>query len=104
MKKASILTLLPMLLFCAGIGSAAEKAPQRDLGYTEYYLKEFEAEVKRAGGNANTLFRNKNEALSRIQSLMKAYPNDPAVKALYDRARAALMMSKGDYQIGRAHV
>lgn len=98
MKKKSILTLLPMLMLCAGIGSAAEKAPQRDLGYTEYYLKEFEAEVKRAGGNANTLFRNKNEALSRIQSLMKAYPNDPAVKALYDRARAALMMSKGDYQ------
>ncbi len=98
MKKKSILPLLPMLLFCAGIGSAAEKAPQRDLGYTEYYLKEFEAEVKRAGGNANTLFRNKNEALSRIQSLMKAYPNDPAVKALYDRARAALMMSKGNYQ------
>jgi hypothetical protein len=98
MKKKSILPLLPMLMLCAGIGSAAEKAPQRDLGYTEYYLKEFEAEVKRAAGNANTLFRNKNEALSRIQSLMKAYPNDPAVKALYDRARAALMMSKGNYQ------
>lgn len=98
MKKTFILTILPMLLLCSGIGSAAEKAPQRDLGYTEYYLKEFEAEVKRAGGNANTLFRNKNEALNRIQALMKAYPNDPAVLALYDRARAALMMSKGDYQ------
>ena len=98
MKKASILTILPMLLLCSGISAAAEKAPQRELGYTEYYLKEFEAEVKRAGGNANTLFRNKNEALSRIQALMKAYPDDPAVKALYDRARSALMMSKGDYQ------
>ena len=98
MKKASILTILPMLLLCSGISAAAEKAPPRELGYTEYYLKEFEAEVKRAGGNANTLFRNKNEALSRIQALMKAYPDDPAVKALYDRARSALMMSKGDYQ------
>lgn len=44
------------------------------------------------------MFRNKNEALRRIQALMKAYPEDPAVLALYERARAALMMSKGDYQ------
>ncbi len=68
------------------------------MGYTEYYLKEFEAEVRRAQGSANTMFRNKNEALRRIQALMKAYPEDPAVLARYERARAALMMSKGDYQ------
>ncbi len=27
------------------------------------------------------MFRNKNEALRRIQALMKAYPEDPAVLA-----------------------
>lgn len=98
MIKKHILAILPLLALSCGIAEAAEKAPQRDLGYTEYYLKEFEAEVKRAGGNANTLFRNKNEALKRVQALMQAYPEDPAVQALYDRARAALMMSKGNYQ------
>lgn len=98
MIRKTTLSLLPLLALSFNAVAAPAMAPKRELGYTEYYLKEFEAEVKRAGGNANTLFRNKNEALSRIQSLMKAYPNDPAVKALYDRARAALMMSKGDYQ------
>lgn len=98
MIRKTTLSLLPLLALCFNAVAAPAMAPKRDLGYTEYYLKEFEAEVKRAGGNANALFRNKNEALSRIQSLMKAYPNDPAVKALYDRARTALMMSKGDYQ------
>lgn len=98
MIKKYILAILPLLALSCGIAEAAEKAPQRDLGYTEYYLKEFEAEVKRAGGNANTLFRNKNEALKRVQALMQAYPEDPAVQALYDRARAALMMSKGNYR------
>ena len=94
MMKKSVLT---MLALCSAIAGAAEKASTRELGYTEYYLKEFEAEVKRAQGNANTMFRNKNEALTRIQALMKKYPEDPAVLALYERARTALMMSKGDY-------
>ena len=94
MMKKSVLT---MLALCSAIAGAAEKASTRELGYTEYYLKEFEDEVKRAQGNANTMFRNKNEALTRIQALMKKYPEDPAVLALYERARTALMMSKGDY-------
>ena len=95
--KKSILALLLVPMLCGSAPAAAQKAPQRDLGYTEYYLKEFEAEVKRAQGSANTMFRNKNEALSRVQRLMKAYPEDPAVQELYERARQALMMSKGDY-------
>lgn len=97
MIKKYTFAILPLIALSCGISEAAEKAPQRDLGYTEYYLKEFEAEVKRAQGSANTMFRNKNEALKRVQALMKAYPEDPAVQALYERARAALMMSKGDY-------
>lgn len=98
MIKKSILAILPLLALGINATAAPQTAPQKDVGFADYYLKEFEAEVKRAGGNANTLFRNKNEALNRIQSLMKAYPQDPAVQALYDRARAALMMSKGNYQ------
>ena len=89
MLKKSILVILPLLALSFSAVAAPQKAPQKDVGFAEYYLKEFEAEVKRAGGNANTLFRNKNEALNRIQTLMKAYPEDPAVLALYDRARTA---------------
>lgn len=96
--RKSILLLVPIMALSFQAAAAPQKASTRDLGYTEYYLKEFEAEVKRAQGSANTMFRNKNEALSRIQALMKAYPEDPAVLALYERARTALMMSKGDYQ------
>ncbi len=98
MLKKSILVILPLLALSLSAVAAPQNAPRKDVGFAEYYLKEFEAEVKRAGGNANTLFRNKNEALNRIQNLMKAYPEDPAVLALYERARAALMMSKGNYQ------
>ncbi|MBE6410904.1 MAG: hypothetical protein E7034_09970, partial [Akkermansiaceae bacterium] len=95
--KTSLFVTLTLLALSFNAVAAPSMAPKRDLGYTEYYLKEFEAEVKRAGGNANTLFRNKNEALSRVQALMKAYPQDPAVQALYERTRVALMMSKGNY-------
>ena len=91
------LSMIPWLALSFSATASPQKAPQRDLGYTEYYLKEFEAEVKRAQGSANTMFRNKNEALRRVQALMQAYPDDPAVQALYARTRTALMMSKGNY-------
>ena len=96
--KKSIPMIVTLLALSFNALAAPQKAPKKDVDFANYYLKEFEAEVKRAGGNANTLFRNKNEALKRIQALLKAYPDDAAVLALYERARAALMMSKGDYQ------
>ncbi len=97
MKKSALL-LLPLLALSFNALAAPQTAPKKDVDFANYYLKEFEAEVKRAQGNANTMFRNKNEALNRIQTLMKAYPQDAAVLALYERARTALMMSKGNYQ------
>ncbi|MBQ3217411.1 MAG: hypothetical protein IJB33_00885 [Akkermansia sp.] len=98
MMKKNILMLLPLLALSYNAAAEPRKASTRELGYTEYYLKEFEAEVRRAQGSSNTMFRNKNEALKRVQALMQSYPEDPAVLALYERTRAALMMSKGDYQ------
>ncbi len=95
--KKSIPMIVTLLALSFNALAAPQKAPKKDVDFANYYLKEFEAEVKRAGGNANTMFRNKNEALKRIQALLKAYPDDAAVLALYERARTALMMSKGNY-------
>ncbi len=98
MKIKQILTSFLFAALCSSVFAAPATASKSELFRTEYFLKEFEAEVKRAQGSANTMYRNKTEALSRVQALMKAYPEDPAVLALYERARTALMMSKGGYQ------
>ena len=62
----------------------------------EMYLKEFEAEVKRANG-ASGLFRSKEDALGRIMILNEFAPNDSRVKGLFDRARACLLGSTGNF-------
>ena len=62
----------------------------------EMYLKEFEAEVKRANG-ASGLFRSKDDALSRIMILNEFAPNDPKVKELFERARACIIGSTGNF-------
>ena len=62
----------------------------------EMYLKEFEKEVKRANG-ASGIFRSKEDALSRIMILNEFAPDDPRVKELFDRARACIMGSTGNF-------
>ena len=62
----------------------------------EMYLKEFEAEVRRAQG-ATGLFRSKEDALSRIMILNEFAPNDPRVQALFKRAKDCVMGSTGNY-------
>ncbi len=62
----------------------------------EFYLKEFEVEVKRAQGGSG-VFRSKEDALSRIMILNEFAPNDPRVKGLFDRARACIMGSTGNF-------
>ena len=66
------------------------------IGQAEMYLKEFEAEVKRANG-ATGIFRSKEDALSRIMILNEFAPNDERVKALFERARACLIGSTGNF-------
>ncbi len=60
----------------------------------EIYLKEFEAEVKRANG-ASGVFRSKEDALSRIRILSEFAPDDPRVKDLFDRAKNCIIGSTG---------
>ena len=66
------------------------------IGQAEMYLKEFENEVKRAQG-ATGIFRSKEDALSRIMILNEFAPNDPRVKNLFDRAKACVIGSTGNF-------
>lgn len=60
----------------------------------EMYLKEFEAEVKRANG-ATGGFRSRDDALERIKILNEFAPDDPRVKELFERARQCIIGSNG---------
>jgi len=60
----------------------------------EMYLREFEAEVKRANG-ASGNFRSKEDALSRIRILNDFAPGDPRVRDLFERARTCIMGAAG---------
>ncbi len=62
----------------------------------EIYLKEFENEVKRASG-ATGIFRSKEDALSRIKILNDFAPNDPRIKAMFERAKACVLGSTGNF-------
>ena len=62
----------------------------------DVYLKEFENEVKRANG-ATGIFRSKEDALSRIMILNEFAPQDPRVKDLFERARACIIGSTGNF-------
>ncbi len=63
----------------------------------DYYLKEFENEVKRASGASSGIFRSKDDALSRIVILNEFAPNDPRVKDLFERAKKCIIGSTGNF-------
>ncbi len=79
------------------LGAAAQKAPPNDVTKAEFYLKKLEDHARRARGAAFKPGYEDNEALKRIKELKERYPDDPAVEALFARARTALMGSKGDF-------
>ena len=66
------------------------------IGQADIYLKEFENEVKRANG-ATGIFRSKEDALARVMILNEFAPNDPRVKDLFERARACIKGSTGNF-------
>lgn len=77
--------------------SAAALAPKNEVSRAEYYLREFEKEVSHQHGGAASHYRNKRDAVDRVKRLVQGFPDDPAVKALFQRTRTALLKSKGDY-------
>ncbi len=70
---------------------------KREIAQADYHLKEFENEVARTRGGQKAVWRSKQDALLRVQTLKKNYPDDPDVEKLFQRARVALMKSKGEY-------
>lgn len=85
------------LAFLVPLGVAAQTAPPNDVTKAEFYLMKLEDHARRARGAAFKPGYEDNEALKRIKELKEKYPEDPAVEALFARARAALMGSKGDF-------
>ena len=91
------LLVLALGLFPSSAPAAGEKAPPNDVTKAEHYLKKLEDHARRARGAAFKPGYEDNEALKRVKELKEKYPDDPAVEALFQRARAALMGSKGDF-------
>lgn len=79
------------------LGASAQKAPPNEVTKAEHYLKKLEDHARRARGAAFKPGYEDNEALRRIRDLKEKYPDDPAVEALFQRTRTALMGSKGDF-------
>lgn len=75
----------------------AKDGPSKlELGGAEHRLKGFENRVKLMRGQPFKPGALEQEALQRIADLQKKYPDDPQVKELFERARQALLASKGE--------
>ena len=74
-----------------------EAALKRQIGYADYYVREFEKEVALQRGGEKMVWRNQRTALEKVRELKMAYPDDPRVDALFRRVRSALKRSKGDF-------
>lgn len=98
--KGLALLLLSLFFIVTAVTLAAEcaeKAPKNDITRAEFFLKKFEEKVTRYRGQPFKLGYEENEALKRIRELKEKYPEDEAVEELFQRGRAALMHSKGDF-------
>ncbi len=95
--KSVVFALL--FLLCAGGTAIAEldAAVISEIKRAEYFVKQFEDEVRRLSGSISDRLINREEALKRVKSLKERFPDDPDVDALFKRVQAALMRSKGDF-------
>jgi len=88
--------VLMMCFSVLGWADQGEGPIKREMDGAEYRLKKFERTVELARGKPFKLRHVEQEALRRIKALHKNYPDNPQVKAMVDRARKALIASKGD--------
>ena len=82
---------------------AAAKAPtgkegpgKLELSGAEHRMDNFEEKIKRMRGQVFKLGPLETETLKRISALKEKYPDDPKVQELFERARKAIIASKGE--------
>ncbi|NQT88485.1 hypothetical protein HQ560_17085 [bacterium] len=96
----SVVRWLATVLCCWGaLGAYAgeAKGPSKlELSGAEHRMKAFEFRVQRMHGQPFKLGHNENDVLKRIKALTQKYPDDARVKALFARARTAIIASKGE--------
>jgi len=99
-RRRSYFVLLPLvalLLFLVVPAVRADDGPSRlELDGAKHRLEKFEQHVKLARGQPFELGFVEKDALQRIKDLHEKYPDHPVVKELFERARQALLASKGE--------
>lgn len=100
MHRFQFLFVACALLFAA---SAHSPAFAQDTGpspqavrIAERHIQEFEKQVERAAGAPFKPKYEAKEAMRRVAAMKKDFPDDPAVKAMVERIRVALIASRGE--------
>ncbi|NQT85312.1 hypothetical protein HQ560_01020 [bacterium] len=91
-----------LLLFCWGAlfansasGAEAKGPSKLELSGAEHRMASLEKKVVRMHGQPFKLGYTDRQALERVNALYGKHPEHPKVKALFERARQALLASKG---------
>ncbi|NQT88483.1 hypothetical protein HQ560_17075, partial [bacterium] len=84
-----------LALLIGGSAMAAEGPSTLELSGAEHRMVGFEKKVVRMHGQPFRLGFTESEALRRVKALYEKHPDHPKVKALFERARQALLASKG---------
>jgi len=96
MQRILFVALLFLLVQTATPAQETKSPGKQELGGAERFVEQFEKHVERAKGAPFPLGNDENEALKRVKALKEKYPDDPKVKDLFERARKALLASKGE--------
>jgi len=96
MKFKTVLFLLLLSFTAVGWADQSNEPIKRELDGAEFHLKKFERTVELARGKPFKLRYIEKEALRRIKTLQQGFPDNPKIKGMVERARRALIASKGD--------
>jgi hypothetical protein len=97
MKRITALVCFAVTLAIAAAARPQDEGPpKQEIGSAEHFLEIFEKKVDRAHGQPMRLGYEENEALKRIRALKERFPADAKVEELFQRAKTALLASKGE--------
>lgn len=94
--KACVIVLLLSLSTPLAVIADENKPGKLELSGAEHRLIKLEKQVHRAHGEPFKIANDGREALKRIKKLKDNYPDNSKVIKLFDRARKALLASKGE--------